>query len=437
MRRFRHGRFRPRGGFEPECEVPRRHRLHRRLFWWFGAAILFTALTVGAVVSLVRPDGDRWSPGAFREVAESGFRAAWPNPPARHELARSVAEAFDASITLRDAEGRVLEQIGPECRSRARYELEVRGATGALGWVEGCTHPQRRGYVFLLAIVVAGSALWAASLLIARRLTRPLAELVRVTQAIGAGDLAARVRLGRHQTGEVGALADSVNEMAARIERQLREERTLLAAVSHEIRSPLARLRVLVELAESGDRARLAEIDAELVGMDALVGKLLASSRLQFGELKPQRQIAGALARRALEAASLPETLLDDRSAGVELDVDLTLVGRALGNLLENAARHGGGVERLIVTAEGTGAEERLVRFEVLDKGPGFAAEVLSRAFEAFYSGRASPSTEGSLGLGLSLVARIARAHGGRAFAENRPDGGARAVLELPGPRAP
>ncbi|HEY3495207.1 MAG TPA: HAMP domain-containing sensor histidine kinase [Polyangiaceae bacterium] len=426
----RHGHGEPFLG--PEREVPRRHRLHRRLFWWFGAAILFTALAAFAVVSAVRPDGDRWNPRAFRDVAEHGFRAAWPDPAARRDLAASVAEAFDASVTLRDADGRVLEQIGPECRGFSRYDLEVRGANGPLGSVHGCMHPHRRGYVFLFALVAAGSALWAASLLIARRLTRPLGELVRVTRAIGGGDLAARVRLGRHQTGEVGALADSVNEMAARIERQLREERTLLAAVSHEIRSPLARLRVLVELARGGDPARLAEIDAELVGMDALIGKLLASSRLEFGELAPQRQAASALGRRALEAASLPETLLDDRTSGAELDVDLTLVGRALGNLLENANRHGGGVERLLVTAEGD-----RVRFEVLDRGPGFAPEVLSRAFEAFYAGRASPSAQGSLGLGLALVARIARAHGGRAFAENRPEAGARAVLELPGPRAP
>jgi len=77
------------------------------------------------------------------------------------------------------------------------------------------------------------------------------------------------------------------------------------------------------------------------------------------------------------------------------------------------------------------------VRFEVLDRGPGFREEELTRAFEAFYSGRAAPSQAGSLGLGLALVARIARAHAGRAYAENRPDGGARSVLELPGTSAP
>ncbi|HTN25398.1 MAG TPA: HAMP domain-containing protein, partial [Solirubrobacteraceae bacterium] len=128
----------------------------------------------------------------------------------------------------------------------------------------------------LLALVTGSLVLWAAAGVVARRLTRPLDELVRVTPAIGAGDLGARVRLGWHQPGEVGALADSVNEMAVRIERQLKEERTLLAAVSHELRSPLARLRMLVELARgAAGTERLDEIEREIVGIDALLGKLL------------------------------------------------------------------------------------------------------------------------------------------------------------------
>ena len=294
----------------------------------------------------------------------------------------------------------------------------------------------------LFTLVTAAVALWTASAAIAWRLTRPLAELVRVTQAIGGGDLAARVRLGRHQAGEVGALADSVNEMAARIERQLREERALLAAVSHELRSPLARLRLLVELARgAGAAARLDELEREIVEMDALLGKLLASSRLEFGALVRESLPARDVATRALEMAGAEPALLDDHSEGALVAVDPTLIGRALGNLLENAARHAGGITRLSVLVANDGREPR-VRFEVIDQGPGFRAGALEHAFEAFYSSRTSETGEtskgsGSLGLGLALVARIARAHGGRAFAENRSEGGARAVLELPAGRAP
>jgi len=187
----------------------------------------------------------------------------------------------------------------------------------------------------------------------------------------------------------------------------------------------------LVELASSEGvtSPRLTEIESEILGIDALIGKLLASSRLEFGTLSRTTLDAAAIGRRALEAAGLSVDRLDDQSEGKSVDVDPTLIGRALGNLIENAVRHAGGVHRLAITT--TGAR---LSFEVLDQGPGFSPEVMRRAFEAFYSAGARTEAGGgsSLGLGLSLVSRIARAHGGRAFAENRAEGGSRAVLELP-----
>jgi signal transduction histidine kinase len=188
---------------------------------------------------------------------------------------------------------------------------------------------------------------------------------------------------------------------------------------------------MLVELARTGDAARLAQIEDEVIGIDALLGKLLASSRLEFGAVKLQDLPAVEVARRALEAAGAPAAVLDDASEGALVSVDPTLVGRALGNLLENAVRHGAGIERFSLRLDPAERSRLKLRFEVLDRGPGFAPEVLARAFEPFYSA-GDGGGSGSLGLGLALVARIARAHGGRAFAENRTEGGARSVLELP-----
>jgi two-component system, OmpR family, sensor kinase len=427
-----HGHYRFwHGGHHPHRDVLKRNRLQRRLFLWFGATIAVTAVVVGVVVGTLGPGSRRWHDDyqRFQEFGSEQFARAWHDPVARRDLTHGVARAFKAHVTVTDASGRELERVGERCTGG--YSLDVRRGSELLGSVNGCLVRQHHPpFGFLLGLAVGAGVLWAASFAIARRLTRPLAELERVTRAIGSGDLAARVRLGRHQPGEVGALADSVNEMAGRIERQLKEERALLAAVSHELRSPLARLRVLVELA-AGDglsHARLAEIDAEIVGIDALIGKLLASSRLEFGALVRQAMDAGTVGRRALEAQGLPAELCELDVPGARVDVDPTLVGRALGNLLENAKLHAGGVERLRVS----GDRER-VRFEVLDRGPGFSEEVLRRAFEPFYSTAREDGPRGaSLGLGLALVARIATAHGGRAFAENRPEGGARSVLELP-----
>ncbi|HTQ03598.1 MAG TPA: HAMP domain-containing sensor histidine kinase [Polyangiaceae bacterium] len=402
-----------------------------------------TCLVVGLTVGVFGPGGAHFHEEVqrVRELAGAEFARAWPRADDRRALAGNVARALGGAVTTTDAAGRALESTGAPCLA-GEYTLRVENGGALLGFVHACVpHRSWSPYGMLVALFAGAAVLWGAAGVIARRLTRPLDQLVRVTQAIGAGDLGARVRLGRHQAGEVGALADSVNEMAARIERQLREERTLLAAVSHELRSPLARLRMLVELARGGASAeRLDEIERELVGLDALIGKLLASSRLEFGELRLETLTASQVAARALEVAGLGAELLTDASNGALVEIDPTLVGRALGNLLENAAEHGRGVERLTVTRVQEGPRGERVRFEVTDRGPGFEPNVLEHAFEAFYSSRSSETVKesGSLGLGLALVARIARAHGGRAFAENRADGGgARAVLELPAAEVP
>src|SRR4051812_34336985 len=126
--------------------------------------------------------------------------------------------------------------------------------------------------------------LWAASRRVARRLARPLYDLVEVTDQIGAGNLTARASLDCGPVDEIGVLGRAINQMAARIERQMADQKQLLAEVSHELRTPLARIRLLVELARSGklDAATLDEIEGEAVEIDRLVGELLASARLDF-----------------------------------------------------------------------------------------------------------------------------------------------------------
>jgi signal transduction histidine kinase len=236
----------------------------------------------------------------------------------------------------------------------------------------------------------------------------------------------------------VGVLAEAINDMAVRIERQMTDQRELLAAVSHEIRSPLARLRVLAELLRGGNVSEetLAKLESETLEIDALVDKLLASSRLDFGALSPRNVSARELALRAVERAGLAPELVVDETGAATLDADATLLERALGNLLENAERHGGGVAALRVTCDAA-----RVRFEVTDRGPGFSEQALAHAFDAFYRGERPGAASvaeadrrgahGSLGLGLSLVERIARAHGGRAWVRNREGGGAAVVVEV------
>jgi signal transduction histidine kinase len=396
---------------------------------WLGITILFTGMVVSAVVSALRPDSSSMESDVIRIQRFIGerFQRVWDQPAERHELTEDIAKTFEVDLTLFDAKKSIVDQVGARC-DIPQFSVIIPRSGAQLGTLAVCIDKRRRvpGFTFVLAIAAACLTLWGASGALARKLVRPLSDLIRVTREIGSGNLMSRVRLGRHHMGEVGVLADSVNDMARRIERQLNDQRELLAAVSHEIRSPLARLRVLVELlrGSSADAATLDKVEREIVEVDDLIGKLLASSRLDFGTLNLQALEPCELIQRAIERANLEPTVCQNEVPEAKIKGDPTLLDRAFGNLLENAQKHAGGVESVVVSKlDGN------VCLTVNDRGPGFPAESLTRAFEAFYRGDGSSH---GLGLGLALVQRIARAHGGRAWAENRADGGASVHFEIP-----
>jgi two-component system, OmpR family, sensor kinase len=405
-----------------------RSRMQRRLFVWFGAAILFTALVVAAVSHLVSgPTGPGWKRDFIRAQAFVGarFERVWDDPAARDELASSLSRELDVGVEVRDADRRTLNIFGHRCR-RPFADPAVMRDGHLLGSVALCT-PPNRAWGIGRAVLPFGAAvivLWAFSGLVARRLGRPLAELTRVARDLGAGKLESRVRLRhRHGPGEVSELADVMNDMAARIERQMADQRALLATVSHEIRTPLARMRLLLERARTrhGEDPSFDEIEGEVVAVDDLVAELLASSRLDFGALTPKELEVASLVTEAVERAGVDPTTIDVEVTHRTIEGDATLLARALSNLLENAKRHGKGVSAVLVREE-AGA----VVFSVEDSGPGLAPGEETKIFEPFYRGRAGETDGRSAGLGLSLVKRIAEAHGGRVLAENRAEGGAR-----------
>lgn len=435
---------------EPPCGPPRRGgrvwwyfkaRLHRRLFLSFALAILVTVLVVGAVTSALR-QGPSWRQEVTRvqTFAAGRFASVWRFPAQRDELAMAMARDLDVDVTLLDAASDPIATFTPDgprsspACDRPAVKLSVRDGALDLGTVRVCTlrHSDARGarqtFGALAAVVVV---LWGLAGMASRRFTRPLNDLVRVVQDIGQGRLASRMKLGRHDAGELGAIALAVNDMASRIERQIEDQRNLLAAVSHEIRSPLARMRFMVETLRDDDPVKsraLDDIDREMEGIDALVGDLLATSRMDFDALRKVPLDAAEMAVRALERAGLDATLCAvNEGATLAFEGDATLVQTALANLLGNARKHGGTVRSLRVSAS-TGA----VRFAVEDDGDGFSEEELSRAFEPFYRGDgARRSGRAGVGLGLALVQRIAEVHGGRAWAENLPGRGARVGIEL------
>jgi signal transduction histidine kinase len=265
---------------------------------------------------------------------------------------------------------------------------------------------------------------WIATM----RIAKPVRELARVAGDLREGHLERRRDLGGE--GEVGEVADALRGMADRLVDQLRAQRALMAAVSHELRSPLGRVRILTELLREGTAPPGAydDLQREVDGMDALVGDLLAGARIDFEAVAPRRLEVRDVALRALEVAGVPADAVSFTGEPGQLVADATLLARALVGLLDNARRYGGKDVRLLVHDLGD-----RVQFTVEDDGPGFAPGDEVRAFEPFWRG---PSTGGPApkgeGLGLALVRQIAGAHRGTAGARNGDGGGARVWITMP-----
>lgn len=289
------------------------------------------------------------------------------------------------------------------------------------------------GLVLLLGLLFAAVALGAYPAV--RRLTRRLEALKQGVEAFGAGDLQRRV--AEDGGDEVAAVGASFNRAAARLAALLQSHRSLLANASHELRSPLARLKMAVSMIEDAppeQRAALRrEIETNVAELDALVEEVLLASRLDAhaAEAPERRDTIELLALAAEEAARV--------GAGVDGE-DLVVAGderllrRALRNLLENARRYGGGEIACTVRRSPGGG----VALEVADRGPGVPEAFRERIFEPFFRMPGHAEREGGVGLGLALVRQIAERHGGRVRCEPRGGGGSRFTLTLPdgGPAA-
>ena len=410
-----------------------RRRLHRRIFGWFGASILATGIGVSLVMN-VASEHSPWKQEMDRmqRFAALRFAEIWHDDQARHHLAATISADLELTVRLHDERHRRFAHFGKSCRHKEVTVPIRKGEDPAdvQGYVSFCaTRPHAAlGVRVLLALFVMGAVLWGASGMIARRLSKPLGVLGRVAEAIGRGELSSRAEVRVDDPDEVRGLAESINDMAARIERQINDQRALLAAVSHELRTPLSHMRLLVELAREADPAKLAavldDLESETITIDRLVGELLANARLDFSAMSTEALDAAEIAGRTLERLGADRSALEVETAQTTVCADPTLLACALGNLVDNAGRHGGGIVRLRVRAK-----PPMLIFEVEDAGPGIPPEEASRVFEPFYRG--GGAREGSLGLGLALVKRIAEVHGGAAYAAPRDDGGAKVCLEI------
>jgi two-component system OmpR family sensor kinase len=282
------------------------------------------------------------------------------------------------------------------------------------------------GFLWLLGIVAL--AVVVGSYPIIRRLTLRLEALRGGVERWGEGDLSVRVR--EEGNDEVAFLARRFNHAAERVETLVNSHKSLLANASHELRSPLARIRMGLELMdpEPSPRSR-DEIARNIAELDQLIDEILLASRLDARESD-----IGTVESVDLTGLAAEESA----RAGAELDVATSsqtvvvrgvpkLLRRAIRNLLENARRYSNGPVHVAVLREG---DQAVVR--VCDHGPGVPEGERERIFEPFYRMRGASEREGGVGLGLALVRSITLRHHGQVHCEDNPGGGACFVLSLP-----
>lgn len=440
-------------------------KLYWRIFLAFWAVIILTTIVTSAVnslffadeVALTRAQSLRASLDALSEQAEralqaggesalrdwlrrrvenSGTRLLIITPDGRELLGRRIPPGVDgprasralppgprlrrvldvATRRLEANDGRVYRLVAPRLPPRARRWLVDQRA--------------RRLYPIVL-VFVSGLVCFA----LARYLTRPIAAFRAAGQKITAGDLSARVGpvVGARRD-EFGALATDFDRMAERNQLLISAQQRLLRDVSHELRSPLARLQAALGLIRKkgvGELDKnLERIEHEAENLNALIGQVLTMARLDAIErIDTQPTDLDELVASIVADAEF-EASLDKRSVhyqgrpGLETEADEQLLRRAIENVVRNALHHARATIRVTLARDAHWA-----RIEVEDDGPGVDVVDLPRLFEPFFTKRGSAA---GAGIGLAIARRAVRLHNGAIHAENLAGSGFRVVISLP-----
>jgi signal transduction histidine kinase len=415
-------------------------RLYVQIYFAVVASLLLLGLLFSALWLWVTP----WDGSGLQAVSRLAELHLPPKDASREELESALAalsKDFHLSLALWDANGEQLARAGdapvprpgPSWSSSRFVRSRGRGVTVALRLSNGrwlvVRHRQDTHALAVVVSVLLSAAVVAASAYpLVRRLTSRLERLQARVDALGEGQLGSRVAV--EGSDEVARLASSFNRAAERIERLVEAQRTLLAGASHELRTPLTRIRMAVELMGDGAPRELkARLEKEISDLDELIGELILASRIETRQVIEREERVDLLALAAEEASRYDASLTELEGSPVEIRGDRALLRRLVRNLLENARRHAPAspIEIAVGPREGGGA-----RIQVLDRGAGVPEGERERIFDPFYSSP-SPPVRGDkgVGLGLALVRRIARYHGGDARCLARPGGGSVFEVDL------
>ena len=291
------------------------------------------------------------------------------------------------------------------------------------------------GFGWMLGLV--GLAVALGSYPIIRRLTVRLEALQSGVERWGTGDLSTRLKADGND--EVAFLAQRFNQAAQRIETLMNSHKSLLANASHELRSPLARIRMSLELMNLGTASpQRIEISRSITELDQLIDEILLASRLDAKQADAEPFESLDLIGLAAEECARANAELGLSVLGQSLVVrgSPRLLRRLIRNLLENAKRYGaneGGQGNVTLDlAQCRICSQESATISVHDRGPGIPPEQRERIFEPFYRLPGASERHGGVGLGLALVKSISEMHGGQVRCEARPGGGATFVVALP-----
>jgi len=449
--------------------------LFLRIFLWFWVAMVVMAVVLvvtSPYFTQSRSRVERWQQGAeawagdrvdrtVRSISERGVDGLTVGEPRGPGRRGSMTFVFDdagrevmgreAPAAAADLASRVAESGTEEALRRGEFHLvakPVRAPDGRRFVVVGTLHRPPRPIDLLepkalwprLAVLAAMIGL--LSFLLARYLSSPVGALRKATQQLSGGDLSARVggRVVRRRD-EIGDLARDFDTMAGQMESLVGSQQRLLRDVSHELRSPLARLRVALEMARdrAGAAAResIDRMEREATRIDELIGQLLLLERLAAGAPDGEKTTfaLAELLGEVVDDASF-EASAGGREVMVLADADASVTGypvllrSAIDNVLRNAIRHAPESTAVDVVLR---LDPRWAEISVRDRGPGVGEEHLGSLFEPFTRvADARERSSGGAGLGLAIARRAVELHHGGVSARNHPDGGLEVVLRFP-----
>ncbi len=369
------------------------------------------------VQAVVAADGHRYLIFSPRDPRHGPGSGPPPEPPGL---------SIDAADRPPEPPGRSMQGAGPPPEPPGRP-------------MHGAGPPPPNANFFQIATLVTAAASLLVAFALAWYFSRPIRALRGAFEAAAGGDLAPRFGTAKRRGGdELSELGRDFDRMSAQLRMLMEGQRRLLHDVSHELRSPLARLQAAIGLAhQQPDKlaASLDRIERESVRMDKLVGELLTLSRLEAAapamddNVPIQELIEEIVVDASFEAEQMGRHIVLTGSTEACVRGAPDLLWRAIENVVRNALKHskdGGTVEVHVVRVNGS------VQVRVDDRGPGVAGADLAAIFKPFFRAEASRGNVDGHGLGLAIAERVIDAHGGSISAANRDGGGLSVTISLP-----